>query len=88
MLSYSWLNLQFSPNVHVLEYLHCVICLISSIVVCIFGIDPFIVNFWLSSVCLVVVIDTLFFVCKCRTLFPFFPIILPIAQDGSMIIAS
>ena len=73
----SMVNLKFSPNVHVLEHLHCVICLISSIVVCIFGIDPSIVNFWLYSACLVFVIDTLFFVCNCQTLFPFFPIILP-----------
>ena len=71
-----WLNLKFSPNANVLEHLHCVICLISSIVVCIFGIDLSIVNFWLYSACLVFVIDTLFFVCNCQTLFPFFPIIL------------
>ena len=73
----SMVKFKISPNAHALEHLHCVVCLISSIVVCIFGIDLSIVNFWLYSACLVFVIDTLFFVCNCQTLFPFFPIILP-----------
>ena len=39
LLGCSWINLQFDPNVHVLEYLHCVICLISFIFICIFDLE-------------------------------------------------
>ena len=67
--------------------MHCVICLKFHLLL-ILGMDPFIVIFWLSSVCLVVVIDTLFFVANVEFCCFFFPYIFPTVPVGNVIIAS
>ena len=90
ILGCSWINLQFNPNVHVLEYLHCVICLISFIFICIFDLEMILLLLpfgyrqfawllWLIHYSLFVNVEVCLLFC---------PIILPTAPGGSMIIAS